>query len=49
MSTNAIGHVVTQLSYKPVYIMMAFLHPLALLLLWNIRDPVGAHQKQAEV
>jgi ACS family hexuronate transporter-like MFS transporter len=48
VSTNAIGHLVTHFSYKPVYIMMAFLHPCALLLLWKIRTPIAANQKQAE-
>jgi MFS transporter, ACS family, hexuronate transporter len=35
--TNAVGHLVTAFSYKPVFVLMAFLHPCALLLLWRIR------------
>ena len=37
LSTNAIGHVVTHFSYKPVYILMAFLHPCALYFMWKVR------------
>ncbi|MGD0124009.1 MAG: MFS transporter [Terriglobia bacterium] len=40
LSTNAIGHLVTQFSYRPVFVMMAFLHPCALFLLWKIRAPI---------
>lgn len=37
LSTNIVGHLVTSYSYRPVFWGMAILHPLALLLLWNIR------------
>jgi len=48
LSTNAIGHLVTHFSYKPVYILMAFLHPCALFLLWKVRassSPNGTEAK----
>jgi ACS family hexuronate transporter-like MFS transporter len=37
LSTDVIGRVVTNLSYQPVFIGLAFLHPIALLLLWRVR------------
>ena len=40
LSTNVIGHVLAHFSYKPVYIMMALLHPCALYLVWRIREPI---------
>jgi ACS family hexuronate transporter-like MFS transporter len=48
LSTIAIGHLVSHFSYKPVYIMMAFLHPCALFLLWKIRAPMPANHMEAE-
>jgi ACS family hexuronate transporter-like MFS transporter len=48
LSTNAIGHIVTHFSYRPVYAMMAFLHPCALLLLWKIRAPIRVTLREAE-
>jgi ACS family hexuronate transporter-like MFS transporter len=47
LSTNAIGHLVTSFSYRPVYLLMACLHPSALYLLWNIRDPGSAQGMKA--
>ncbi|HET7210006.1 MAG TPA: hypothetical protein VFI95_25760, partial [Terriglobales bacterium] len=35
--TYVVGHLVTRVSYKPVFILMAFFQPCALLLLWGIR------------
>ena len=48
LSTNAIGHLVTHFSYRPVYLMMAFLHPCALILLWRIRTPIPSSLLEAE-
>jgi ACS family hexuronate transporter-like MFS transporter len=39
LSTGAIGWLVTHLSYRPVFIAMAALHPLALLLALRVRPP----------
>jgi ACS family hexuronate transporter-like MFS transporter len=33
--TNLVGHLVTSFSYKPVFVLMGFLHPLALILIWR--------------
>jgi MFS transporter, ACS family, hexuronate transporter len=33
---NAVGHLVTSFSYTPVFILMACVHPIALLLVWRI-------------
>ena len=41
LSTIAVGHLVTHFSYKPVFVLMAFLHPCALLLLWRLRTPLS--------
>jgi ACS family hexuronate transporter-like MFS transporter len=38
ISTNIVGRLVTNYSYTPVFILMGLLHPLALLLLWRVRE-----------
>lgn len=38
LSTNIVGHVVTSFSYRPVFIGLAVLHPVALLFVWGIRQ-----------
>ena len=37
LSTNLVGRMVTYYSYTPVFVAMGFLHPLALLLVWQVR------------
>jgi ACS family hexuronate transporter-like MFS transporter len=37
LSTRAVGHLVTTYSYTPVFVLMGFMHPLAVLLLWRVR------------
>lgn len=39
LSTNLVGRVVTQVSYTPIFLVMAILHPLAWLLIRNIAAP----------
>lgn len=44
LSTNLVGHLVTEYSYTPVFLAMGFLHPLAYLLLRVVRrrnQPTG--------
>jgi ACS family hexuronate transporter-like MFS transporter len=48
LSTNAIGHLVTHFSYKPVYILMAFLHPCALFVLWQVRAASSPNVMEAK-
>jgi ACS family hexuronate transporter-like MFS transporter len=38
LSTNIVGRVVTSFSYRPVFIGLAVLHPVALLFVWGIRQ-----------
>jgi len=38
ISTHVVGQWVTNYSYTPVFMLMGALHPLALLLLWRIKD-----------
>jgi MFS transporter, ACS family, hexuronate transporter len=38
VSTGIVGYLVTNYSYTPVFVGMAMLHPLALLLVWFVRD-----------
>jgi ACS family hexuronate transporter-like MFS transporter len=38
LSTGIIGQLVTSYSYTPVFVGMAALHPLALALVWRVRD-----------
>ena len=38
ISTNVVGRLVTAYSYTPVFVLMGLLHPLALLLLWRVRE-----------
>jgi ACS family hexuronate transporter-like MFS transporter len=33
--TNLVGRLVTSFSYSPVFVIMGFLHPIALLLIWR--------------
>ncbi len=43
VSTNLVGRAVTSYSYAPIFVVMGFLHPLAYLLLRNLRNrPVAA-------
>jgi ACS family hexuronate transporter-like MFS transporter len=44
LSTEGIAALVTSHGYIPVFTLMAFLHPLALLLIWN-----SFHQKRSVV
>jgi ACS family hexuronate transporter-like MFS transporter len=47
--TNIVGRLVTHFSYSPVFVLMGFMHPIALLLIWKAvsvaakRDPSYAH------
>ena len=41
ISTGVVGHLVTTQSYTPVFVIMGVLHPLALFLLWQVRDPAA--------
>jgi hypothetical protein len=41
LSTGAIGWLVTHLSYTPVFLAMAALHPLALLVALRVRRVSG--------
>lgn len=34
--TNLVGRLVTHISYSPVFVIMGFLHPIALLLIWRV-------------
>jgi ACS family hexuronate transporter-like MFS transporter len=38
LATNVVGQLVTAYSYTPVFALMGLLHPLALLLLWRVRE-----------
>jgi len=38
LSTGAVGHLVTSYSYTPVFVLMGVLHPLAALLILQVRD-----------
>jgi ACS family hexuronate transporter-like MFS transporter len=38
VSTGVVGYLVTHYSYTPVFVGMAVLHPLALVLVWFVRD-----------
>jgi ACS family hexuronate transporter-like MFS transporter len=38
VSTGVVGYMVTHYSYTPVFVGMAVLHPLALVLVWFVRD-----------
>ena len=38
VSTGVVGYLVTNYSYTPVFVGMAMLHPLALVLVWFVRD-----------
>jgi ACS family hexuronate transporter-like MFS transporter len=38
VSTGVVGYLVTHYSYTPVFVGMAMLHPLALALVWFVRD-----------
>jgi ACS family hexuronate transporter-like MFS transporter len=38
VSTGIVGYLVTTYSYTPVFVGMAALHPLALLLVWRVRE-----------
>jgi ACS family hexuronate transporter-like MFS transporter len=38
ISTNIVGRLVSSYSYTPVFVLMGLLHPLALLLLWRVRE-----------
>ena len=38
VSTGVVGYLVTNYSYTPVFVGMAMLHPLALALVWFVRD-----------
>ena len=42
ISTGIVGRLVTDFSYTPVFVIMAVLHPLALLLIWRVRAPQPA-------
>jgi ACS family hexuronate transporter-like MFS transporter len=33
--TNLVGHLVTYVSYSPVFVLMGCLHPFALVLIWS--------------
>jgi MFS transporter, ACS family, hexuronate transporter len=37
LSTGIIGHLVTSYSYSPVFVLLGMVHPLALVLLWQLR------------
>ena len=43
--TNLVGRLVTSFSYSPVFVIMGFLHPIALLLIW--RAVARAHRTSA--
>jgi ACS family hexuronate transporter-like MFS transporter len=36
LATNAVGRLVTYVSYTPVFLLMSVLHPLALGLIWRV-------------
>jgi ACS family hexuronate transporter-like MFS transporter len=42
LSTRGVGHLVTAYSYTPVFVLMGIMHPLAILLVWRVRDQTRA-------
>jgi ACS family hexuronate transporter-like MFS transporter len=42
ISTEVIPHILRASGYLPLFIVMGFLHPLALLLIWNLREKISA-------
>jgi ACS family hexuronate transporter-like MFS transporter len=42
ISTEVIPHILHASGYLPLFIVMGFLHPLALLLIWNLREKTSA-------
>jgi ACS family hexuronate transporter-like MFS transporter len=42
ISTEVIPHILHASGYLPLFIVMGFLHPLALLLIWNLREKISA-------
>jgi ACS family hexuronate transporter-like MFS transporter len=42
LSTRAVGHLVTEYSYTPVFVLMGLMHPLAILLLRRVRAETAA-------
>jgi MFS transporter, ACS family, hexuronate transporter len=42
ISTEVIPHILHASGYLPLFIVMGFLHPLALFLIWNLREKVPA-------
>jgi len=49
LSTGGVGWLVTHFSYRPVFLMMAALHPLAILVARNISASPGRSRKAAAV
>ena len=47
ISTGVVGWLVTDYSYVPVFALMGILHPLALLLIWRVRENKTKKLEQA--
>ena len=47
ISTGIVGRLVTDYSYVPVFALMGILHPLALLLIWRVRESRTKRLEQA--
>ncbi len=43
ISAEVIPHILHASGYLPLFIVMGFLHPLALFLIWNVREKIPAH------
>jgi MFS transporter, ACS family, hexuronate transporter len=49
ISAEVIPHILHASGYFPLFIVMGFLHPLALLLIWNLREKATAHSLAEQV
>jgi ACS family hexuronate transporter-like MFS transporter len=47
ISTGVVGRLVTDYSYVPVFALMGVLHPLALVLIWQVKARRGPHATEA--